>query len=111
MSDCTFCDILNGDIEGEIVAHDPARRLAIVANIHPEGAVHWLALPAEHFDSTEALEKSSRERFMELFDFALEQARQKAGEYPALSHGFTLKLHFGAFESLPHPKVHIVSIE
>lgn len=111
MDDCTFCQILSGEKPGVIIARDETRRLAIIENIHPEGAVHWLALPYEHFDSTEALQRHSQERFLELLSFAIDQTRRYTPDYPALRPGFSLKLHMGNYESMPHPKLHILSVE
>jgi len=30
---------------------------------------------------------------------------------PHLEKGFTLKTHFGSFETVPHPKIHILAVE
>lgn len=50
-------------------------------------------------------------RFLELVDYALTQARSLTADYPILENGFTVKFHVGAFESVPHPKLHILSSE
>jgi len=32
-------------------------------------------------------------------------------DYPALGYGFTIKFHLGAYETIPHAKLHILSKE
>ena len=114
MEDSTFVSILNGDAPGTIIARDVIKRFAIIECMHPEAAVHWLpnhAIPYEPVPSIEELEQNDRERFLGLMDFALSEAKAKADEYPALSQGFTIKAHFGAYETVPHAKLHILSSE
>ena len=108
-----FCAILRGEEPGTIVARDDDRRFAIIKSIHPESVVHWLAVPFEHEESTEAFESANGDRFVELFEWAMQQARTPAAieKEPRLMQGFTLKTHFGAFESIPHPKIHILAVE
>lgn len=109
--DGTFVNVLHGDAPGTIIAKDVIKRFAIIECMHPEAAVHWLAIPFEPIPSIEELEKSDRERFLGLMDFAVSEAKARADEYPALAQGFTIKAHFGAFETVPHAKLHILSSE
>ncbi|MEZ4594719.1 MAG: hypothetical protein R3D55_26775 [Chloroflexota bacterium] len=109
--DCLFCAILQGEEPAKIVHKDEATRMAIIESLHPEGAIHWLALPFEHVASVEALAQQNAARFQELMSFALAAARQQAEVYPELQKGFTLKLHVGPFETIPHAKVHVLSVE
>ncbi|MEW5988869.1 MAG: hypothetical protein AB1791_19775 [Chloroflexota bacterium] len=108
---CPFCAILNGEQPGDVLARDDARRFALIKSIHPEGAIHWLAIPFEHIHSTRDMERASRERFLELVEFALAQTQARVEEYPTLEQGFTIKLHFGSYETIPHAKLHVLSIE
>ncbi len=110
-ADSPFAAILRGDAPGTVIARDDDRRLAIIASLEPEAAVHWLALPFEAGQSTEELEQSDRERFIELIDFAIGQAKTHAEDHPDLSNGFTIKFHFGSYETIPHAKLHILSVE
>ncbi|MFZ1401213.1 MAG: hypothetical protein WAS33_30195 [Candidatus Promineifilaceae bacterium] len=109
--DCLFCAILQGEEPAKIVQKDEVARMAIIESLHPEGAIHWLALPFEHVVSVEALAQQNTARFQELMSFALAAARQQAEVYPELQKGFTLKLHVGPFETIPHAKVHLLSVE
>jgi len=111
LEDGTFVSVLNGDAPGTVIARDVIKRFAIIECLHPEAAVHWLAIPYEPIPSIEELEKNDRERFMELMDFAVFEAKARANEYPALAQGFTIKFHFGAYETVPHAKLHILSSE
>jgi diadenosine tetraphosphate (Ap4A) HIT family hydrolase len=111
VADCPFCAILSGEAPGTIIARDDANSFALIQSIHPESSVHWMALPMEHVASIEELEQLNQERFLKLVDFAIQQAKNKGDDYPDLIGGYTLKLHFGAFETVPHAKVHILAVE
>lgn len=108
---CPFCGILCGEEPGTIVARDDNKKFAIIKSIHPESVVHWLAVPFEHMESTEAYEGYNAKRFIELFEWAVAQTKQLVDEEPHLEKGFTLKTHFGSFETIPHPKIHILAVE
>jgi histidine triad (HIT) family protein len=110
-SDSPFAAILRGDEPGDIIARDDKRRFAIIASLEPEAAVHWLALPFESGQSTEEMERADRERFLQLMDYAISEAKARAGEHPELAQGFTIKFHLGAYETVPHAKLHILSAE
>ena len=109
--DCPFCEILRGDAPGTIYARDDARGFALIQSIHPESDVHWLAVPIEHVAGTEELETLNGERFLGLVDFAVKQARALSADHPRLAAGFTVKMHFGAFETVPHAKLHVLAVE
>lgn len=110
-NDDTFVSILNGEEPGTIIARDVIKRFAIIECLHPEAAVHWLAIPYEPIPSIEELERNNRERFLDLIDFAVSAARSRVDAYPELELGFTIKFHFGSFETVPHAKLHILSCE
>lgn len=106
-----FAGILSGEEPGTIIARDDDRRFAIIASLEPEAAIHWMAIPFESGYSTEEMKRKEGERFMELLDFALAETKARVDDYPALANGFTVKFHCGAYETVPHAKLHILSIE
>ena len=106
-----FAAVLRGDAPGTIIARDEEKQFAIIASLEPEAAVHWLAMPFESGQSTEQFENSDRERFLQLVDYAINETKARAGEHPELSVGFTIKFHLGGYETIPHAKLHILSIE
>lgn len=106
-----FTAIISGEQEGTIVTQDDEKQLALIECLEPEAAVHWLAVPYEYGYGTEELEQEHSSRFLELVDFALNETKALAEEYPILGNGFTIKFHVGAFETIPHAKLHILSIE
>lgn len=106
-----FADILQGKQAGTVIARDDAQRFAIIASLEPEAAVHWLAIPFESGFSTEEMKHSQGERFLALLDYALAETKARIDDYPELSTGFTVKFHCGAYETIPHAKFHILSIE
>jgi diadenosine tetraphosphate (Ap4A) HIT family hydrolase len=110
-ADSPFSAILRGEEPGKVIAKDDTKRFAIVASLEPEAAVHWLALPYEPGDSTESMAQNQRERFLKLIDFAIAETKARGEDYPELANGFTIKFHLGAYETIPHAKLHILSIE
>ncbi len=109
--DSPFTAIVSGDEPGVVLARDEEKRFALIESLHPEGAIHWLAIPYEAEYTTEELACNHRERFLDLVDFAITHTRQLALEHPRLDNGFTIKFHFGPFETIRHAKLHILSTE
>lgn len=110
-ADSPFAAILRGERDGEVIARDDNRRFAIISSMEPEAATHWLAVPFEAGYSTEEMRRNEGERFLQLVDFAIDETRARAEQYPELANGFTIKFHFGAYETIPHAKLHILSVE
>jgi histidine triad (HIT) family protein len=108
---CPFCAILNGSASGTVIARDEEKGFALIQSIHPESVIHWLAVPVEHVESTEAMEHTQGDRFLQLIEFAIDQAKLRREELPQLYRGFTLKMHFGSYETVPHAKLHLVATE
>lgn len=109
--DSPFVAILRGEWPGLVIARDDGQRFAIIASLEPEAAVHWLAVPLEAGYSTEEMKEQEGGRFLALLDYALTETRSRVAEYPELANGFTIKFHCGAYETVPHAKFHILSIE
>lgn len=108
---CPFCEILRGSAPGDIIARDEEHGFALIRSLHPESGVHWLAVPVEHIDSTEAMQNDQGKRFLDLFEFAIAQTKAHREERPELYRGFTIKMHFGSFETIPHAKLHVLASE
>ncbi|MCL4803401.1 MAG: hypothetical protein KJ046_03825 [Anaerolineae bacterium] len=106
-----FMDILNGNKPGEIIARDDSQGFALIASMEPEAAIHWLAIPFESGFSTEEMKNNHEERFLALLEYALAETKARVDQYPELGNGFTVKFHLGAYETIPHAKFHILSIE
>jgi len=105
-----FTAIIKGAEEGTIIHKDDGQRFALIENTHPEAAVHWLAVTYEE-GTTEELEQGNRDRFLDLIDYAINTTKTQIEAYPILQQGFTIKFHCGAFETIEHPKLHILSTE
>ena len=109
--DSPFAAILRGEQPGTIIARDDRQGFAIIASMEPEAAVHWLAVPFEAGYSTEEMKHEAGDRFLALLDYALAETKARVDEHPELANGFTIKFHCGAYETVPHAKFHILSIE
>ena len=46
-----------------------------------------------------------------LINYAINTTKAQAEEHPILQQGFTIKFHCGAFETIEHPKLHVLSTE
>lgn len=106
-----FVGILEGKEPGNIIARDDQKRLAVIESLEPEAAIHWLAVPYETGYTTEELASNDPERFLQLVNFAIAETKARSNDYPELGAGFTLKFHCGAYETIQHAKLHILSIE
>lgn len=106
-----FSAILRGQEPGNIIVKDDQKKIAIIESIEPEAAVHWLAVPYEEGLGTAEMEREDKERFLELIDFAITQTKALSDHYPHLKNGFSIKFHVGSFETISHPKLHILSSE
>jgi diadenosine tetraphosphate (Ap4A) HIT family hydrolase len=106
-----FVEIIAGKQPGKIIHKDDDKKFALIENIHPEAAVHWLAIPYEDGYNTESLQHQNQERFLDLINFAIAATKAQIDEHPILQNGFSIKFHCGAFETIPHAKLHILSTE
>ncbi len=106
-----FTAVLNGDMPGTVIARNDVQRFALIASLEPEAAIHWLAIPYESGFSTEEMKHEQGDRFLALLEFALAETKARVEEHPELANGFTIKFHCGAYETVPHAKFHILSIE
>ncbi len=106
-----FTLILDGSEPGELIARDDEKQFALIASLEPEAAIHWIALPFDGGYSTEQMESEDNERFRALIDWTIRQAKANIESYPELAKGFTIKMHFGAYETVPHAKLHVLSSE
>ncbi len=106
-----FAAIIDGEEPGNIIVKDDEKRFALIECAEPEAAVHWLAVPYEFKYGTEEMEKRDRERFIDLVEFAVLETKKQMEDFPILNNGFSVKFHVGAFETIPHAKLHILSTE
>ena len=88
MSDCLFCQIVNGDIPCEKVYEDD--RLLAFKDIYPKAPIHVLVIPKQHIESLAALDSSHAE-LMGYLTCQLPQIAKQAG----LNNGFKTQVHTG----------------
>jgi hypothetical protein len=56
-------------------------------------------------------ERENEQRFVDLFEWTVAQTKKQIEKEPCLEKGFSLKTHFGSFETIPHAKIHILAME
>ncbi len=100
-----------GMMPGEAIVVEKETGFAIIKSLEQEAAVHWLAFPFEPYASLDEMRVNAPERFLQLFAFVREQIERLKPHYPLLEHGYTVKFHGGAYETVPHAKLHILSTE
>lgn len=103
-----FTQILNGEEPGVVLLRDDDARIAIIQNMFPEAALHWLVVPYEPIPSIEAL---APERLLELIAFAIRRTPDLMPDFPDLQRGFSIKFHVGAYQTVPHAKLHVLGTE
>ena len=54
-ADRAFNAILDGSESGTIIARDDDTRIALLESNHPEGVIHWIAVPFEPVASTKGM--------------------------------------------------------
>ena len=109
-ADDPFVAIIEGAEPGTIIHKDDEQRFALIETNHPEAAIHWMGITFEE-GTTEELKQDNRERFLDLIDYAINTTKAQIKDNPILEQGFTIKFHCGAFETIEHPKLHILSSE
>jgi len=99
--ECPFCSILRGEAPGTIIARDDEKGFALIRSIHPESIVHWLAV----------MEQLDGRGLLDLLEYAIREVRSRVDDIPQFNRGFTVKMHFGSYESIPHAKLHVLAAE
>lgn len=110
-NDSPLVQVALGMMPGEVIVADKEAGFAIIKSLEQEAAVHWLAFPFESYASLDEMRTTAPERFLQLFAFVQEQVECLKLHYPLLEHGYTVKFHCGAYETVAHAKLHILSTE
>lgn len=106
-----FMDIVRGLAPGVVIARDDTLGFAIIKSLEQEAAVHWLAFPYEIFANLDEMRAVAPDRFLQLFEFVQREVERLRPHYDHLEHGYTIKIHCGAYETIAQAKLHILSKE
>ena len=75
MPECTFCRIVGGRTDTEILFEDDA--LVVFRDINPHAPVHLLVVPKKHVRSVNELAEEDRPMVAHLLEVAREMARRE----------------------------------
>jgi len=75
MSDCLFCDIVDGKIKANVVYQDDA--LVAFKDIAPKAPVHILIIPRKHIVSVSDIAEQDRDLIGQIFQVAAKLAREQ----------------------------------
>ena len=75
MSDCLFCKIVSGDIQGDIVHQDD--EILAFRDINPQAPTHILIIPKKHISTVNDLEEEDQQVIGKMFSAAKMLAKQE----------------------------------
>lgn len=75
MSDCLFCKIASGDIQGDIVHQDD--EILAFRDINPQAPTHILIIPKKHIATVNDLAEEDQQLIGKLFSDAKALAKQE----------------------------------
>lgn len=104
MSDCLFCDIVNGHVPSIRVAE--SEHAYAFRDIHPQASVHVLVVPRAHITSADHLKREDAETLGEVMLLA-----QQVAELEGIREsGYRLVMNVGdhARMSVPHLHLHVI---
>ena len=103
-SDCIFCKIPRGEVDGQVLYRDD--RVYVIKDINPEAPVHLLIIPTRHVTSLAYVGPGQEQIMGHIFVVAEEMARR---EGVTLS-GYRLILNQGpdADQHVEHTHVHLL---
>ncbi len=104
-SDCVFCRIIAGDLDGRVIYQDEL--VTAFRDIHPAAPVHILIVPNEHIRSLNEVNEQHQELLGKLIMVAKELAIQEGVD----EDGYRLLINTGpdAGQSVFHMHVHLIA--
>ncbi len=100
---CTFCKILNGQAEGEIVYSD--EDYACIVDIKPHAPHHYLIVPKAHHGNVKHLDSNHCKMVQQMVAIAEQVLRDKGCNLNNSRLGF----HWPPFHSIEHLHLHALS--
>jgi len=104
MSDCLFCQIIDGAIEADLV-HDEPGWIAI-RDINPQAPTHLLVIPRQHLQSLEGLDRESRDVAGELL-LACRRVAQSEGLSDS-GYRVVINTNDDGGQTVPHLHLHVL---
>ena len=102
---CLFCQIITGEIPGEIVHQD--ERCVVIRDINPQAPTHVLVIPREHLDSLD----DASQKDESLLGHLLRVGARVANDEGHAENGYRTVINngSGAGQSVFHLHVHVLA--
>lgn len=103
MSDCLFCNIIEGNIPSEIVYED--EKIMVFKDVGPQAPVHVLMIPKKHIASIDEL----GEEDAELAGYMMTKIKDIAADL-GLENGYRVVINCGedGLQTVQHLHLHIL---
>ena len=103
-SSCLFCNIIAGDIPGEVVHRD--ERCVVIRDINPQAPTHVLVIPLEHLESLD----DASQRDEPLLGHLLRVGARVANDEGHSENGYrsVINTGAGAGQSVLHLHIHVL---
>ena len=102
---CLFCQIITGEIPGELVHQD--ERCVVIRDINPQAPTHVLVIPREHLDSLDDASQKDESLLGHLLRVgarvANDEGHAESGYRTVINNGS------GAGQSVFHLHVHVLA--
>jgi histidine triad (HIT) family protein len=102
---CLFCQIITGEIPGELVHQD--ERCVVIRDINPQAPTHVLVIPREHLDSLDDASQKDESLLGHLLRVgarvANDEGHAESGYRTVINNGS------GAGQSVVHLHVHVLA--
>jgi histidine triad (HIT) family protein len=102
---CLFCQIITGEIPGELVHQD--ERCVVIRDINPQAPTHVLVIPREHLDSLDDASQKDEALLGHLLRvgarIANDEGHAESGYRTVINNGS------GAGQSVFHLHVHVLA--
>ena len=101
---CLFCQIITGEIPGELVHQD--ERCVVIRDINPQAPTHVLVIPREHLDSLD----DASQKDEALLGHLLRVGARVANDEGHAENGYRTVINngSGAGQSVFHLHVHVL---
>jgi histidine triad (HIT) family protein len=103
-SDCIFCKIGSGEVQGDVLDHDD--KVLVLRDINPQAPVHLLIMPFEHVATVADLDDSHAD----LVGRMVSMANQMAVREGLIERGYRLAINCGkeGGQSVDHLHMHLL---
>jgi len=102
---CLFCQIITGEIPGELVHQD--ERCVVIRDINPQAPTHVLVIPREHLDSLDDASQKDEALLGHLLRVGARVANDEG--HAEIGYRTVINNGSGAGQSVFHLHVHVLA--